>query len=179
MLKRTINEIQSSEEKENLGITDEKSDLLDEILREAPLNSQERPQIASPTINLDEILPAKPETLMSVPKSGSSKPESPKESIVFSEEVQSEHDHLTNELIATVQLIKRNNLHIQKMVKEDEKVITEASGLLATNADTMQKQGQNLKKYSKKAWVGFWKMLLILFFVCFTFLFVYIFIRLT
>lgn len=130
---------------------------------------------------IDEILPPKPETLLSVPKftKEAQEEEKPKDSLVFSEEIQSVHDSLTNDLIATVQLIKRNNLHIQKMVKEDDKIINEASGLLATNSETMQKQGKHLKSYSKKAWVSFWKMLLILMFVCFTFIFVYIFIRLT
>lgn len=184
LLKRTISDFQSIDEKDNIKVIDEKSDFLEELLKQPPREtesfSQEQEKIASPRINLDEILPAKPETLLTVPKAVvTSKPESPKESIIFSDEIQGEHDHLTNELIATVQLIKRNNLHIQKMVKEDDKVISEASGLLATNSDTMQKQGQNLKKYSKKAWMSFWNMLLILVFVCFTFIFVYIFIRLT
>ena len=99
--------------------------------------------------------------------------------LVFSEEIQNEHDNLTNELIATVQLIKRNNLHIQKMVKSDDKIISKASGLLGTNSDSIQREGKNLKSYSKTAWVSFWKMLLILLFVFFAFIFAYIFIRLT
>lgn len=127
---------------------------------------------------INEILPPKPETLLSLPKSTKS-PSSETDALTFSNEIQSEHDNLTNELIATVQLIKRNNLHIQKMVKSDDKIITEATGLLATNSDAMQKEGRNLKSYSKTAWVSFWKMLGILFLVCFTFIFVYIFIRLT
>ena len=152
--------------------------------------SQEQPQqqnsspLKSSPVMIDEILPEKPEMiLLSVPKHSSSNTEkdkeNPQESLAFSESIQSEHDNLTNELIATVQLIKRNNLHIQKMVKADDKVISEASGLLATNSDSMQREGKNLKSFSKTAWVSFWKMLLILLFVCFTFFFVYIFIRLT
>ena len=130
---------------------------------------------------LTDILPPKPEnSLLSLPKSKESA-SSPKsiESLVFSEEIQSKHDNLTNELIATVQLIKRNNLNVQKMVKSDEKIISEATGLLATNSDSMQKQSKNLNSYSKKAWVSFWKMILILLFVSLAFVFVYIFIRLT
>ena len=182
ILKRTICELQNvnnSDEIDCLDQKDENSDALNEVFSQPLLKTEinSSPSSISPRIKLDEILPSKPESLLIVPKA--SKPESPKESIVFSEEIQSGHDHLTNELIATVQLIKRNNLHIQKMVKEDDQVISKASGLLATNADTMQKQGQNLKKYSKKAWMSFWNMLLILLFVCFTFIFVYIFIRLT
>ncbi len=130
----------------------------------------------SPLISSDDILilPPKLETI-----SFSKESSAEKESLTFSEEIQSTHDNLTNELISTVQLIKRNNLHIQKMVKSDDKVISEATGLLATNSDTMQREGRNLKSYSKTAWVSFWKMLLILFFVCISFIFIYIFIRLT
>lgn len=128
---------------------------------------------------IDEILPPKPETSLSLPKPSKSQPNENEQSLVFSEEIQNEHDTLTNELIATVQLIKRNNLHIRKMVKSDDKIITDATGLLATNSDAMQKEGKNLKSFSKTAWVSFWRMLGILFFVCFTFIFVYIFIRLT
>lgn len=135
-------------------------------------------QITNNTL-INEILPPKPETLLSLPKPSKSPSPQEKDSLIFSEEIQTEHNTLTDELIATVQLIKRNNLHIQKMVKSDDKIITEATGLLATNSDSMQKEGKNLKSYSKKAWVSFWKMLAILLFVCFTFIFVYIFIRLT
>lgn len=130
-------------------------------------------------VSLNDILPPKPENpLLSIPKSPINK-DKDSDTLVFSEEIQSQHDNLTSELIATVQLIKRNNLHIQKMVKSDEKVINEATGLLATNADAMQKESKNLKSYSKKAWVSFWKMILILMFVSLSFIFVYIFIRLT
>jgi hypothetical protein len=128
---------------------------------------------------IDEILPPKPETFLSLPKPSKSQPNENEQSLVFSEEIQNEHDTLTNELIATVQLIKRNNLHIRKMVKSDDKIITDATGLLATNSDAIQKEGKNLKSFSKTAWVSFWRMLGILFFVCFTFISVYIFIRLT
>ena len=128
---------------------------------------------------LNDILPPKPEnSLLSIRKPP--KTDDPDtSSLVFSEEIQSQHDNLTNELIATVQLIKRNNLHIQKIVKSDEKVINEATGLLATNSDAMKREGKHLNSYSKKAWVSFWKMILILLFVCLAFIFVYIFIRLT
>lgn len=130
-------------------------------------------------VSLNDILPPKPENpLLSIPKSPINK-DKDSDTLVFSEEIQSQHDNLTSELIATVQLIKRNNLHIQKMVKSDEKVINEATGLLATNSDAMQKENKNLKSYSKKAWVSFWKMILILMFVSLSFIFVYIFIRLT
>ena len=131
-------------------------------------------------INEIFILPPKPEiSSLSIPKTQTQTQTQKNDTLTFSEDIQSVHDSLTNDLIATVQLIKRNNLHIQKMVKEDDKIINQAAGLLVTNSDTMQKEGKNLKSYSKKAWVSFWKMLLILLFVCFTFIFVYIFIRLT
>ena len=51
--------------------------------------------------------------LLSIPKSPINK-DKDSDTLVFSEEIQSQHDNLTSELIATVQLIKRNNLHIQK-----------------------------------------------------------------
>lgn len=130
-------------------------------------------------VSINDILPPKPENpLLSIPKSPINK-DKDSDTLVFSEEIQNQHDNLTSELIATVQLIKRNNLHIQKMVKSDENVINEATGLLATNSDAMQKESKNLKSYSKKAWVSFWKMILILMFVSLSFIFVYIFIRLT
>lgn len=140
------------------------------------VNNQNTPVPNPKIISTNDILilPPKPEIIpKSLPKPAE------QESLVFSEEIQSEHDNLTTELIATVQLIKRNNLHIQKIVKSDDKIITEATGLLATNSDTMQREGKNLKSYSKTAWVSFWKMFLILLFVCVLFIFVYIFIRLT
>jgi len=154
----------------------------DNILKTNPNENIKNDQVSLNNQNLiNEILPPKPETLLSLPKPTKSPSETQsKDSLIFfSNDIQSEHDNLTNELIATVQLIKRNNLNIQKMVKSDDKIITEATGLLATNSDSMQKEGKNLKSYSKTAWVSFWKMLGILFFVCFTFIFVYIFIRLT
>jgi hypothetical protein len=148
-----------------------------EVKNESPMQSS--PLKAAP-VQIDEILPMKPETsFLTVPKAENKQKDSSESSLVFSESVQSEHDNLTNELIATVQLIKRNNLHIQKMVKGDDKIISEASSLLATNSDSMQREGKNLKSFSKTAWVSFWKMLLILLFVCFSFFFVYIFIRIT
>lgn len=167
-LERFEHDIDNSEE--SIGITIEPVVKFEE--ESVTLNGEENVNL------IDEILPPKPETVLSVPKF--TKSEEPKhDTLTFSEDIQSVHDSLTNDLIATVQLIKRNNLHIQKMVKEDDTIINEASGLLATNSETMHSEGKNLKSYSKKAWVSFWKMLGILMFVCFTFIFVYIFIRLT
>ena len=149
-------------------------------LAEDDNDTTEQSHITAHNNLIDEILPPKPETLLSLPKSLKSPSESSaKDTLVFSEDIQNDHNNLTNELIATVQLIKRNNLHIQNIVKSDDKIITQATGLLATNSDSMQKEGKNLKSYSKTAWVSFWKMLGIMLFVCFTFIFVYIFIRLT
>lgn len=187
ILNKFIKDLESKNRKNLL------EDVEDNILEAIVDNSSECQESESlntpPPTTLKDILPPKPETkntLLSLPKSkskestsSSSSPKSTNETLVFSEEIQSKHDDLTNELIATVQLIKRNNLHIQKIVKSDEKIITEATGLLATNSDSMQKESKNLKSYSKKAWVSFWKMILILLFTCMAFIFVYIFIRLT
>lgn len=128
---------------------------------------------------INEILPPKPEIFLSKSSSTELKKDDEKREIQFSESIQSQHDSLTNDLISTIQLIKRNNLNIQKQFKIDDEIISEASDLLVTNSDSMKREGKNLKTFSKSAWMNFWKMLMILLFVSFTFLFVYIFIRLT
>lgn len=181
ILNKFINELELEIKKRSESAASEEIDDFTEV----PAGKEESlspAPVSRTATTLNDILPPKPENpLLSLPKSKSKEgksPESP-DTLVFSEEIQSKHDNLTNELIATVQLIKRNNLHIQKTVKSDEKVISEATGLLATNSESMQKESKNLKSYSKKAWVSFWKMIIILLFICLAFIFIYIFIRLT
>lgn len=174
ILNKFVNELESKKRSESAAARE-----IDD--NDVPVEKEHVP-VSRTAATLNDILPPKPEnSLLSLPKSKSKEGESPEspDTLVFSEEIQSKHDNLTNELIATVQLIKRNNLHIQKTVKSDEKVISEATGLLATNSESMQKESRNLKSYSKTAWVSFWKMILILLFICLAFIFVYIFIRLT
>ncbi len=99
--------------------------------------------------------------------------------IKFSEEIQSDHDKLTNQLIETVKLIKRNNISLQQVVKNDDKIIEEASNLLTFNSEKLNLQGKTLKNYSRKSWATTWFLIFLMFFMLFIFLFMYIFIRFT
>ena len=128
---------------------------------------------------VEEILPKK----LDLPKPApvpSTKSE-PKESgtIKFSETIQSDHDSLTNDLISTVRLIKRNNLALRQIVQDDDKALDETALLLADNSGKMGREGGNLKKYSRSAWSTTWKLLGLMLVVMVTFLFMYLFIKVT
>lgn len=199
LLRKTIQTVQDALNEDTL-----KNELSKQLVQEAPVQEQINstddndhqltlttapPPLSPKEALLDEILPTKPENMnlstLQLPekkkKNKQQEQESDKKSsqIQFSDSVQSDHDTLTSELISTIQLIKRNNLHLRKVVQSDDKIISEASGLLATNSDSLKREGNNLKKFSKSAWMTFWKSFLILIFLMITFLFVYIFIRIT
>jgi hypothetical protein len=153
----------------------------------APLKPKESRQVNSAPspkqIVIDDILPAKSaeklNSSLTSAKTADSPSKSDSGSIRFSAAVQSEHDQLTDELIQTVRLIKRNNIHLRSVVTADDAKISEASSLLATNTDSLKHQSKNMKAYSSEAWSSTWRMLMLMFGVVVVFLFMYAFIRLT
>ncbi len=135
----------------------------------------------SPKIDIKEILPENPKSdFLNIP---SVLPKSAKQpqnsSLHFSDSLQAEHDSLTEELIQTVQLVRRNNIHLRDMVKADDQILEEATTLLTGNTDKIQREGRNLKEYSKTVWMTTWRMLSLMFFAVILFLFAYLFIRFT
>lgn len=149
-----------------------------------PLESAPLPQssVKSPKIDAKEILTEKPKSdFLNIP---SSLPKAVKSSgnqstLQFSDSMQAQHDSLTEELIQTVQLIRRNNIHLRDMVKADDQVIEEATTLLTGNTDKINREGRKLKEYSRTVWMTTWRMLSLMFTAVFVFLLAYLFIRLT
>ena len=137
--------------------------------------------LKSPKIDVNELLPEKPKSdFLNIPSTlPKSAKQGEKSSLQFSDSIQSEHDSLTEELIQTVRLIRRNNLHLRDMVKADDQVLDEATTLLSGNADKIQSEGRKLKNYSRTVWMTTWRMLSLMFFAVLLFLFAYLFIRLT
>ncbi len=136
----------------------------------------------SPVLQVREILPEKPKSdFLNIPSTLPKATKKPGESasLQFSDSMQSEHDSLTGELIQTIRLIRRNNLHLRDMVKADDQVIEEATTLLTGNTDKLHREGRNLKEYSKSVWMTTWRMFSLMALAVILFLFAYLFIRLT
>lgn len=142
------------------------------------------PSLATASINteiLSEIMPSQnaPKSPITTAAAAASQESSKAAGLRFSDTLQQEHDQLTNELVDTIRLIKRNNLHLRNIIISDDATINEASSLLANNTDSLQREGKNLQSYSRQAWSSAWRMLGYLFLVILVFLFMYIFIRFT
>ena len=143
----------------------------------SPFLPQQEP-IKSPKLEIDQILPEKPKSdFLNIPSTLPKQKDTAQ--LRFADSIQADHDSLTEELIQTVRLIRRNNIQLRDIVKSDDGVIEEATSLLSGNTQAMERESKNLKNYSENAWMTTWRILSLIFFVFVIFLFGYLFIRLT
>ena len=90
-----------------------------------------------------------------------------------------EHDELANGLVKMAQILKRNNLAIQEMIRKDQTVLDSAELVMTTNVSRFKRENDQLGAFKSTSWKSTWRLFLMLFWVAFALLFMYFFIKLT